>query len=141
MGFTTIRLGVIFDQRAYSRSGADTKDFYHPEEHYGTLNEFKQLVKEAHKREIKVMIDFPLTISPKHPWVKDPEKQNRFIIEDGNESNQENNQSVTSPKLNMNDPETAQYVSKVAKWWLQETKIDGYFFHKLINFRKHFGQD
>ena len=131
MGFTTIRLGVIFDQRAYSRSGADTKDFYHPEEHYGTLNEFKQLVKEAHKREIKVMIDFPLTISPEHPWVKDPEKQNRFIIEDGNESNQENSQSVTSPKLNMNDPETAQYVSKVAKWWLQETKIDGYFFSQV----------
>lgn len=138
MGFTIIRLGVIFDQKAYSRSGTDTIDFYKPEEHYGTLNEFKQLVKEAHKREIKVMIDFPLTISPEHPWVKDSEKQNRFIVEDGNESNQENNQSITALKLNMNDPETSQYVSEVAAWWLQETKIDGYFFSQVDQIPEEF---
>lgn len=138
MGFTTIRLGVIFDQYTYSRSGAETIDFYKPEEHYGTLNEFKQLVKEAHKREIKVIIDFPLTISPEHPWVNDSAKQNRFIIEDGNESNQENNHSVTSPKLNMSDPETAQYVSEAAKWWLQKTNIDGYFFSQVDQISESF---
>ena len=33
-------------------------DFYNTDPHFGTLTEFQKLVKEAHKRDMKVMIDF-----------------------------------------------------------------------------------
>lgn len=60
MGFTTIRLDVIFDQERYSPSGQFLVDPYTIEEHYGNLKTFKQLVKKAHERDMKVMIDFPI---------------------------------------------------------------------------------
>lgn len=60
MGFTTIRLDVIFNQERYSPSGQYLVDPYTIEEHYGNLNTFKQLVKKVHERDMKVMIDFPI---------------------------------------------------------------------------------
>ena len=43
MGFTTIRLGVIFDKNDYL--GNEVQDFYGIDEHYGTIDDFKRLGK------------------------------------------------------------------------------------------------
>lgn len=58
MGFTTIRLTPIFDNTKGGYHGYWVQDYYKVDEHFGTLNTFKQLVKEAHKRGLKVIIDF-----------------------------------------------------------------------------------
>ncbi len=53
----------------------DVTDYYgiHPD--YGTMDDFKHFVKEAHKRDIKIVIDFVLNHSSKeHPWFKDATK-------------------------------------------------------------------
>ncbi len=50
----------------------DVTDYYgiHPD--YGTLDDFKKFVAEAHKRNIKVVIDMVLNhCSNQHPWFKD----------------------------------------------------------------------
>ncbi len=53
----------------------DVTDYYgiHPD--YGTMDDFKEFVKEAHKRDIKVVIDLVLNHSGSdHPWFKEAAK-------------------------------------------------------------------
>jgi len=53
----------------------DITDYYgiHPD--YGTMDDFKNFIKEAHKRNIKVIMDFVINHSSnQHPWFKDAAK-------------------------------------------------------------------
>jgi len=50
----------------------DVTDYYgiHPD--YGTMDDFKHFIEEAHKRDIKIVIDFVLNhTSEEHPWFVD----------------------------------------------------------------------
>jgi glycosidase len=121
MGFTAIRLTSIFDNTAGGYHGYWVNDFYQPDEHFGTLKTFKKLVQEAHQRDMKVIIDFVTNnVSREHPWVKDETKQNWF-----NEKSASSN-SNSLPDLNQDNPEVKAYLIDAAKWWINETDIDGY---------------
>jgi glycosidase len=56
--------------------GYDVRDFYRVSSDYGTIDDFKQLITEAHQTGIKVIIDLVLNhTSDEHPWfqaAKDP---------------------------------------------------------------------
>ncbi len=57
-------------------NGYDVRDFFKVSEDYGTVDDFKRLVKAAHARGIKVLTDLVLNhTSDEHPWfqaAKDP---------------------------------------------------------------------
>jgi glycosidase len=133
MGFTAIDLTPIFDNAEKSYDGYSIQSFYKTDEHFGSIHTFKKLVKEAHKRQIKVMIDFVAnSVAPTHPWVNDPAKQNWFHPKkEGNVSS--DNQQVLEkswidgqPDLNQENPEVTTYLIDAAEWWIKETNIDGY---------------
>ncbi|MCK4906822.1 MAG: maltose alpha-D-glucosyltransferase [Spirochaetes bacterium] len=49
--------------------GYDIKDFYNINPDYGTLDDFKELIKQAHDRDLRVIADLVLNhISDEHPW-------------------------------------------------------------------------
>lgn len=49
--------------------GYDVADYCDIDPIYGSLDDFKELIKRAHQRDIKVMIDFvPNHTSEQHPW-------------------------------------------------------------------------
>jgi maltose alpha-D-glucosyltransferase / alpha-amylase len=51
--------------------GYDIADFYNIAETFGTLDDLKNLIKEAHDREIRIIMDLVLNhTSDEHPWFK-----------------------------------------------------------------------
>ncbi len=55
LGFTGIYFTPIF--QSPSSHKYDTQDYYLIDPHFGTNETFKELVQEAHKRGIRIMLD------------------------------------------------------------------------------------
>lgn len=69
MGFTMISLGPVFKTETYD--GSRALSYTELEPHFGTAEEFNALVKEIHKKKMKVIADFPLgKVSADHEWTK-----------------------------------------------------------------------
>lgn len=69
LGITGIWLMPISPSPSYHKY--DVSDYLgiHPD--YGTMDDFKNFITEAHKRDIKVVIDFVINhTSEEHPWFK-----------------------------------------------------------------------
>ncbi|MFX3673936.1 MAG: alpha-amylase family glycosyl hydrolase [Paenisporosarcina sp.] len=81
MGFTLVSLGPVFSTDTYD--GKRVLDYTFFERHFGTEDEFKSLLKEAHDKKINVVVDFPIQrVSDQHVWRKDSSKSD-WIIENG----------------------------------------------------------
>lgn len=132
MGFTAIWLTPIFANEKGGYHGYWIEDFYKVEEHFGTLDDFKRLVKEAHKRDMKVILDFVVNHTGyNHPWLNDPAKKDWFhekkdIFNWANQQEVENGWLFGLPDLAQENPEVKAYLFDVAKWWIKETDVDGY---------------
>jgi glycosidase len=125
MGFSAIRLTPLFDNAPKGYHGYWVEDFYKVDEHFGTMKQFQQLVKEAHKRNMKVFIDFVTNnVAETHEWVKDSSKQDWFHRKTQQEL--ENAWVDGLPDLNQDNPEVKNYLIDAAKWWINKTDIDGY---------------
>ncbi|MCQ2913730.1 MAG: alpha-amylase family glycosyl hydrolase [Alphaproteobacteria bacterium] len=69
--FNPISEALVDDTRLRSHLGYEIKDFKKIMPEYGTIKDLKKLVKEAHKRDIRVILDFITTvISVEHPFFK-----------------------------------------------------------------------
>ncbi len=124
MGFTAISLTPIFANEDGGYHGYWVNDFYQTDEHFGSNDLFNKLVDEAHKRDMKVILDFVSgDVGPKHPWVNDPTKKDWF--QEGQE--EVDQEGITLPKLDHENPEVKKYLIDAAKWWIKESDIDGYF--------------
>ncbi|WP_338781010.1 alpha-amylase family glycosyl hydrolase [Metabacillus sp. FJAT-52054] len=132
MGFTAIWLTPVFENEGQGYHGYWISDFRNTEEHFGTMEEFKTLVKEAHKRDIKVLLDFVVNHTGyQHEWLNDSNKKNWFhekqeLTNWESQKDLENNWLYGLPDLNQENPETRKYLLDTAKWWITETDIDGY---------------
>lgn len=52
-------------------NGYDIADYYNIEPQYGTMEDFEELLEEAHRRDIKIMLDMVLNhTSTEHEWFK-----------------------------------------------------------------------
>lgn len=141
MGFTSIWLTPVVDNEANGYHGYWTKSFYKVEEHFGSMADMKELVKEAHKRDMKVILDFVAGYTGnKHPWLSLEEKQGWY-----NKKWEKNNQTQTEegplfglPQLNFENEDVQKFLIDNAKWWIGQTDIDGFHLEGMQSIPKDF---
>jgi glycosidase len=132
MGFTAIWLTPIFDNAEKGYHGYWIEDFYQTEEHFGNIDTFKELVNEAHKRDMKIILDFVANhVAPSHPWLSDQSKETWFHENKGisnweNQEDLENGWIYGLPDLAQENADVEDYLLDAAEWWIKETDIDGY---------------
>ena len=75
LGVTAIWHTPIFMNSEYH--GYSITDFYHIDSRFGSLEDYKAFVWEAHQRNIKVVMDMVFNhCSIEHPWLKQPPMSN-----------------------------------------------------------------
>ncbi|RJP61584.1 MAG: T9SS C-terminal target domain-containing protein [Ignavibacteriales bacterium] len=100
---------------------------------YGTKEDFREFVNEAHKYGIRVIMDHVIQhTSDLHPFMKDANLYKEaspyypFYYWDANENFQYLFTWVDLPSINYSQQTTRDYLVRMAKYWMQEFKIDGY---------------
>ncbi len=147
LGVTGIWLMPIFPSPSYH--GYDVIDYYNVNPDYGTLDDFKRLLDEAHKRGIRVIIDMVLNhTSVEHPWFKASQDTNSpyrdwYIWSDTDlgyagpwgekvwhkgpgDGYYYGIFSQGMPDLNYNNPAVTAEMENVIRFWLQDVKVDGF---------------
>ena len=131
-----------------SYHGYDVTDYYTVNPQYGTMEDFKTLLAEAHQRGIRVIIDLVMNhTSSKHPWFtdsRDPNsaKRNWYIWSayDPGYSGPWNEKVwylsgdayyyaifwEGMPDLNYTNSEVRTQMKDVARFWLQDVGVDGF---------------
>lgn len=141
LGITGIYLTPIFESE--SNHKYDTTDYHKIDPDFGTEQEMKELIMEAHKRGIKVMVDgvFNHCGTDFGPWKDVVSKGkassyydwffiNKFPIETKDWKTRDGRYysfafEAHMPKLNTNNPEVMEYFINRCKYWVNEWKIDG----------------
>lgn len=91
---------------------------------FGTMEDFKKLVKNAHEMGFKVILDFVADHTGNdHAWIT--EHPDFYNYEENNELHHPHGWSDVS-KLNFDVPELREYVIDAMKFWVKECDIDGY---------------
>lgn len=148
LGVTGLWLMPIMPSPSYH--GYDVTDFYSVNPQYGTTDDFKRLMTEAHQRGIKIIIDLVLNhTSSQHPWFKEalnnPDSpRHAWYIWSKEKPNYTGpwGQPVWHsglfsgyyygifdpgmPDLNYKNPEVTKEMQKVANFWLKDLGVDGF---------------
>ncbi|EGQ19262.1 alpha-amylase [Sporosarcina newyorkensis 2681] len=69
MGFTTVSLGPVFEAESYD--GNKVLDYTKLDPHFGTADEFVEMISALHDEDLYVIADFPLGgVSANHVWAQ-----------------------------------------------------------------------
>lgn len=142
--------------KSMSYHGYDVVDYYHVDPRYGTDDDFRSLVAEAHKRGIHVIVDFvPNHTGSQNPWfqsaLRDPNSPYRdwyrwsktLPTQKGPWGQQAWHKSPVRdeyyygvfwhemPDLNYDNPSVRAEMQKVVTYWLKEMHADGFRFDAI----------
>jgi alpha-amylase len=131
-----------------STHGFDVTDYYAVNPQYGTMDDFRRLVDEAHRRGIRIIIDLVINhTSIQHPWfIQSQDMQSPthdwYIWSDEDPGwkgpwNQQVWHALGGdyyyaffwegmPDLNYTNPEVTSEMEKVTRFWLEDAGIDGF---------------
>ncbi|MEN1970354.1 alpha-amylase family glycosyl hydrolase [Lentibacillus sp. N15] len=125
LGFTTISLSSIMENAKGGYHGYWIDDFFKVEDQFGSINDLQTLVKEAHKRDLKVLLEFvPNYVASTHSFANDPNKTVPNNAKDAMWLDQ-------AVQLNLENKEVKDMLLKAGDYWLEETDIDGYHLHAV----------
>lgn len=147
MGFNGIWLMPIHPSPTYHKY--DVTDYYAIDPDYGTLEDFKHLVEEAHKRGIRVIIDLVVNHSSDgHPWFKEACQEIRNNGEPGGQYGDFYNFRITQngayhkvsgteysyegqfwsgmPDLNLDSENVRDEIRNIMNYWLTQYDVDGF---------------
>lgn len=132
-----------------SYHGYATTDYYKVDPRFGTNEEYRQLVSDAHGRNLKIVMDMIFNhCGSEHPWIKDmpskewfnnPDYKNNFVQTSykltphvdpyaSEYDFKEMNDGwfvMSMPDLNQKNPHVAKYLTQNSFWWIEYANIDG----------------
>ncbi len=146
LGVSGLWLMPINESPSYH--GYDVVDYEAIESDYGTVEDLRQLLDEAHKRGMVVIVDMVMNhSSSQHPWFQasidqDPQYADWYLWEDEPPFRSGPwGQSVWHPEgdryyyglfweempdLNFTNPEVTEAIYDVIRFWLSDVKVDGF---------------
>jgi len=140
LGINAIWLMPIHPSPSYH--GYDVINYYAVNSQYGTMDDFKNLLNEAHQRDIKIIIDLVLNhTSSQHPFFvdansgTDSEHRDWYVWSDTSGGNywHEGNGGYYygyfwsgMPDLNYRNAEVTQQMYEMTHYWLNDIGIDGF---------------
>lgn len=148
LGITGLWLMPIMESPSYH--GYDVTDYMRVEPDYGTNDDFKQLVAEAHQRGIVVIVDMVINhTSREHEWFQDSQtpgsERDDWYRWDASETKPPQTgpwgQEVWyklggrwyyavfwdgMPDLNLANPAVTEEAHKIAQFWLEDMTADGF---------------
>lgn len=164
LGIDIIWLSPIY-QSPFVDQGYDISDYYKIDETFGTMEEFDELLAEAKKRDMYIVMDLVINhCSDKHEWfqkaLQDPEGEygDYFYFRKGKDGNPPSNYrsyfggsawekvegtdyyylhmfAKEQPDLNWNNPKVLQELYTMVNWWL-EKGVAGFRIDAIINIKK-----
>jgi glycosidase len=151
LGVTALWITPIYnndDHTGHDYHGYGATDLYSVEEHFGTLKDYRSLVRAAHSLGLKIILDIvPNHIGPTNRWAVDPPtahwlhgtQENHLIsnaefqrLIDPHASPREWRNIVEGwfagvlPDMGTDDPVTSQYLRQNAMWWAETGAVDGF---------------
>jgi glycosidase len=91
---------------------------------FGTMQDWKELVKDAHSKGFKVIIDWvPNHTSPDNPWITEHPD---FYKRDANGNTVYDNDYTDTRNLNYENKELQDSMISAMKFWITNTDIDGF---------------
>ncbi|OME58616.1 glycoside hydrolase family 13 protein [Paenibacillus odorifer] len=139
LGVNVVYMTPVFESP--SEHKYNTSDYYKVDPVFGDMEGLKVLVSQAHRHGIKVILDAVFNhsgdrffafkdvlakgeLSPYKDWFF----IHSFPVTQTPVPNYETFAKAEAhmPKLNMDNPDTANYMIEVAKYWVRETGIDGW---------------
>lgn len=164
LGIDIIWLSPIY-QSPFVDQGYDISDYYKIAEEFGTMEEFDELLAEAKKRDMSIVMDLVVNhCSDQHEWFQkaladpDGEYADYFIFREGKDGKEPNNMrsyfggsawepvpgtnkyylhffAKEQPDFNWDNPVLKQKLFDMINWWL-EKGIAGFRIDAIINIRK-----
>lgn len=148
LGVTALWLCPVLenDMPGGSYHGYATTNYYRVDPRFGTNEEYRQLIEEAHARGLKVVMDMIFNHSgSNHPWMKDMPSRNWYnhpegdvmtnfrlttvhdpYVSDYDFDKTTNGWFVPSmPDLNQRNPHLKKYLTQNSIWWIEAMKING----------------
>lgn len=164
LGIDIIWLSPIY-KSPFVDQGYDISDYYAIAEEFGTMEEFDELLAEAKKRDMHIIMDLVINhCSDKHEWFQkalaDPvgEYGDYFYFRKGKNGNPPSNYrsyfggncwepvpgtdmyyfhmfAKEQPDLNWENPKLRQEIYNMVNWWL-EKGLSGFRIDAIINIKK-----
>ena len=165
LGVDIIWLSPIY-KSPFVDQGYDIADYYAIAEEFGTMEEFDELLAEAKKRDMYIIMDLVINhCSDKHEWFRkalaDPEGEyaDYFYFREGKNGNPPSNYrsyfggscwepvpgtdkyylhmfAKEQPDLNWENPKLRQELYNMVNWWL-EKGLAGFRIDAIINIKKN----
>lgn len=139
MGFNGIWLMPIMQSPSYHKY--DVTDYYNTDSDYGTLEDFRALLQQAHDLGIKVIIDLPVNhSSDQHSWFlnsrtgEDAKYRDYYVWQDEYDAGfsnwggqyYESRFVSTMPDLNLDNQAVRDEIAKIMEFWLTDVGVDGF---------------
>lgn len=165
LGVDIIWLSPIY-KSPFVDQGYDISDYYSIAEEFGTMEEFDELLAEAKKRDMYIIMDLVINhCSDKHEWFQkaladpDGEFADYFYFREGKNGNPPSNYrsyfggncwepvpgtdkyyfhmfAKEQPDLNWENPKVRQELYDMINWWL-EKGLAGFRIDAIINIKKN----